>query len=79
MIPKEKLLQKIREMIETKNSVIPLLDRHLSASLTFSGLDPAVVQNIHEKCRAWMILQRKHVEVLKEIAEDLQKRHDDVF
>lgn len=79
MIAKAKLLQKIHEVIETKNSVIPLLDKHISASLGFSGLDPVMVQNIREKFQAWMILQRKHVEVLKEVAGDLQKRNEDVF
>lgn len=79
MIAKEKLLQKIHEVIETKNSVAPLLERHISASLTFSGLDPGAVQTIREKCQAWMVLQHKHVEVLKEMVEDLQKRRDNVF
>lgn len=79
MIAKKKLLHKIQEVIETKNGAIPLLDKHISASLNFSGLDPGLVQNIREKFQAWMILQRKHVEILKEMAEDIQKRREDVF
>ena len=79
MIGKEKLLKKIHETMESKNSLIPLLDRHISASLAFSGLDPVVVHTIREKCQSWMLLQLKHVEILKEVAEELHKREDDVF
>ena len=79
MIAKKKLLQKIHEVIEIKNGAIPLLDKHISASLSFSGLDPVMVQNIREKFQAWMILQHKHVEILKEMAGDIQERHEDVF
>jgi len=79
MIGKEKLLKKIHEVVESKDSLTPLLDRHISASLTFSGLDPVVVRTIREKCQNWMLLQLKHVEVLKEMAEDLRKRKSDVF
>lgn len=79
MISKEKLLKKIQEVIKAKNNVIPLLDRHISASLTFSGLGASTVQTIREKCQSWMFLQQKHVKILKEIAEDLQERKNDVF
>jgi hypothetical protein len=79
VISKEKLLKKIHEVIKSKNSLIPLLDRHISASLSFSDLDPAVVHAIREKCQGWMLLQLKHAEILKEMVEDLRERKNDVF
>ncbi len=79
MIGKEKLLKKIHEVIESKNSLTPLLDRHISASLGFSGMDPDAVHAIREKCQNWMLLQLKHVEILKEMVEELGKRKSDVL
>ena len=79
MIGKEKLLTKIREVLESKKQAIPLLGRHLSASLSFGGLDPALVRTAREKFDAWKVLQAKHVQALSELIEDLGKRGDDVF
>lgn len=79
MIEKGKLSQKIREVIECKDILIPLLDRHISASLTFSGLDQATVRAMREKFQGWMLLQLKHVEVLKEITQELRERKSDVL
>ncbi len=79
MISKEKLLEKIHEVVESKNSLVPLLERHIASSLAFSGLDPAAVHTLHRKCQEWMLLQLKHVELLREMAEELRERKSDVF
>lgn len=79
MIDKEKLLEKIHEVVEFKNSLVPLLERHIASSLAFSGLDPGTVHTLHEKCQDWMLLQLKHVEILREMAEELNKGTSDVF
>ena len=79
MIGKEKLLKKIHEVVESKSSLVPLLERHIASSLAFSGLDPVAVHALHGKCQEWMLLQLKHVEILKEMAGELRERKIDVF
>lgn len=79
MISKEKLLKKIHELINSKNSLIPLFERHVSASLTFSEMPPATLKALDGEYKSWMLLQMKHVEILKEMVVDLLKRSDDVF
>jgi hypothetical protein len=79
MIDKKELLQKIHKVIEYKDILAPLLDRHISASLTFSGLDQATVHAMREKFQDWALLQLKHVEVLKAITKELHERKSDVL
>lgn len=79
MIAKEKLLKKLTELLESKESVLPLLEKHLLASLDFSDLTPDESKLIRDKCWVWMVLQSRHVEVLKEMIKDLEGKSGDVL
>lgn len=79
MIKKENLLAKLKELIETEKVLVPLLNRHISSALFFSGLDKKEQEDLKERFQSMVITQTQHIEALGRIKEDVEKGKSDVY
>lgn len=79
MIQKDRLVHKIDAIIDSKKRLIPLLNKHISSSLFFSGLKPEERNAVIERFQNIVITQTKHMETLKEIKDEVAKGKSDVY
>lgn len=79
MIKKELLLTQLKSLIETEKMLVPLLNRHISSALFFSGIDSAQQDNIKKRFQSMVITQTSHIEALNKIKEDVEKGRTDVY
>ena len=79
MIKKDKLARQIDAIIDSKKRLIPLLNKHISSSLFFSGLKSEERNAIIERFQNIVIIQTKHMETLKGIKDEVAKGKNDVY
>ena len=79
MIKKEKLLQQIEKVTNDEKRLIPLLNRHISTSLFFSGLRDADRKKTIEQFQRMVVAHTKHTEYLKGIVDEVKKGKSDVY
>lgn len=79
MIKKEQLIKSIDRLAEQENSLVPLLNRHVSSTLSFSGLDEKDHQEILDYFQNMVIKQQEHIDVLNGIKKDVLEGAADVY
>ena len=79
MMKKDRLVHQIDAIIDSKKRLIPLLNKHISSSLFFSGLKPEERNVIIERFQNIVITQTKHMEVVKGIKDEIVKGKSDVY
>lgn len=79
MIKKDKLLRHVGLLIDSEKRLIPLLNRHISSSLFFSGLDKRDSDAIIERFQNIVLTHTKHIETLNGIREEVSKGKSDVY
>ena len=79
MLRKDRVSQRVNEMINLKQNLVPLLDKHISSSLPFSSIKKKEQQVILDKFKQFAITQRKHVELLEELQQQLKENPNHVL
>ncbi len=79
MIKKEKFLNSIDRLTVSQRGLIPLLNRHLTASLEMSGLKDLDRKKIVEFLQKHALLQARHLDALQEIREKAGRMKRDVL
>lgn len=79
MIRKEKLLLEIESLVDLKENLIPVLDKHLPASLSFSPFAKSVQEEAVEKLRYLTMMQNKHVNMLKDLKKQIEGSGANVY
>jgi hypothetical protein len=79
MIKKDTLSKKIDSLIELEESLIPLLNKHIASSLSFSNLKDSDRTTVLEYFKRLAIAQTKHVNILHEVKKELQRGKSDVY
>ena len=79
MIKKDKLSNQIGKLIDLEQGIIPLLNKHVSASLFFSNLKKNDREEIVEYFQNTVIAKTKHIEILNGIKDDIMKGKRDVY
>jgi len=79
MIQKDKLLSRINELTDLEKSLIPLLNKHITSSLFFSGLNEDDRNMIVEYFQNLVITKTGHIERLADIKNDLTGRDKNVY
>lgn len=79
MIKKDKLLVKIGAVTELEKRIIPLLNKHVSSSLFFSGLEKAERDAMVDGLQNIVINKTKHLDILNGIKDEITKGHSDVY
>ncbi|MBL7130854.1 MAG: hypothetical protein ISS45_05590 [Candidatus Omnitrophica bacterium] len=79
MIKKDKLLKQVEELVKLEQSLIPLLNKHLSAAMFFSNLKKDDRENIVEYFQKLVIAKTKHVEILNGVKAEITRRERDVY
>lgn len=79
MIRKDKLLTKLDKLQELESRLIPLLDKHLSASLDFSQLSKEERDKTLEFLKSRVSVQKKHIESIKSIKKELIESEKNVY
>lgn len=79
MIKRDKILKQIEELIGLEQSLIPLLNKHLSAAMFFSSLKKNDREDIVEYFQKLVIAKTRHVEILNGVKEEIVRRERDVY
>lgn len=79
MIKKEKLLKKINEAMDVQKNVLPLLNKHISATVTFSKLEPMEKEEIEARFQEIAILLTKNRRVLQSVHEEVSEGKSNVY
>lgn len=79
MIKKDSLLSQLKDLIETEKMLVPLLNRHISSALFFSGMNAIEQEKIKERFQSMVLTQAQHIEALSRISEDVEKGKADVY
>ena len=79
MIKRDKLTRQIDAIIDSKKRLIPLLNKHISSSLFFSGLKSEERNVIIERFQNIVITQTKHLEILRGIKDEVAKGKSNVY
>ncbi|MFO8053326.1 MAG: hypothetical protein R6U54_05175 [Candidatus Omnitrophota bacterium] len=79
MIRKDKLLKKLDQLQELESRLIPLLDKHLSASLDFSQLPKEERDKTLGFLKSRVAMQKKHIQLIKSIKEELTESEKNVY
>ena len=79
MIQKDRLVHQIDAIIDSKKRLIPLLNKHISSSLFFSGLKSEERNAIIERFQNIVITQTKHLEILRGIKDEAAKGKSNVY
>ena len=79
MIKKDRLLKRLDDVIKLEERLIPLLNRHVSSSIAFSGLDEKEQQQIVGRLQKTALSGTKHIEVLKGIRDEVTKGKVNVY
>jgi len=72
MIKREELLLQLQSLIEQEKMLIPLLNRHISSALSFSGIDPLSQSKLKERLQSMVITHAQHLKSLSRIEEDVE-------
>ena len=79
MIKKEKLLNQLDLLIDLKKNLTPLLDKHISSSLTLSQLKKIDREAILEKLSYFAKVQTKHIDLLNDMKKNIAESTFDVY
>jgi hypothetical protein len=79
MIKKDKLIQKINSAIDIQKRLVPLLNKHVSASVFFSGLNSKEKDEIAQQFQEMSIAHTKHIDILTSIKDELSKGSANVY
>ncbi len=79
MIQRDKLSNELAKILQIKNNLVPLLDKHVGSSLFFSDMDPAKREKILQRLRQGVKKQIKHVEILNQILGEIKGAKKDVY
>jgi hypothetical protein len=79
MIKKEKLLRGIDSAMDIQKQLVPLLNKHVSASVSFSSLSANEKEKMAEKFQSMAIMHTKHMDTLKSIKEEISKGASNVY
>jgi len=79
MIKKDKLLNRMDKLINLEKSLIPLLNKHISSSLSFSNLKVDERKEIVEYFQNLVIAKTKHIEILNGVKTEVSRRERDVY
>jgi len=79
MIKKDKLLKQVEELVGLEQSLVPLLNEHLSAAMFFSNLKKDDRENIVEYFQKLVVARTKHIEILNGIKAEIVRRQRDVY
>ena len=79
MISKKKLLTGVNEALGVQKRLIMLLNRHISAAVSFSELNAREKNDILEKFQAMVITHTKHAETLMSIKEEVESGEANVY
>lgn len=79
MITKKKLSEKIAELKELEERIIPLLNRHVASSLSFSAIDERELVAILGELKNRVVAQKKHIALLEGIQKELAGSKQDVY
>lgn len=79
MIGKEKLLKQIDRLLAQEDSLIPLLNRHISSALFFSRLTDVDRESIVDHFQEMVIKQREHLEILQGMKKEVTEGESNVY
>ncbi|MFA6636688.1 MAG: hypothetical protein WCV56_06265 [Candidatus Omnitrophota bacterium] len=79
MISKKRLLFGVDEALGIQKRLIILLNRHISAAVSFSELDVREKEDILEKFQSMVITHTKHTEILMSIKEEIESGEANVY
>lgn len=79
MIEKKELLLQLQSLIEKEKMLIPLLNRHISSALSFSGIDSLSQSQLKDKLQSMVITHAQHLELLGRIQEDVERNSRIVY
>lgn len=79
MIKQEKLLDQINELMSLEKSLIPLLNKHMSASLFFSNLKESEQEKIKGYFQNLVIAKTKQIDILNGVKDEVARRKKDVY
>jgi hypothetical protein len=79
MIRKDKLLNKVNQLLELEGRLIPLLDKHLSTSLGFSQLSKDEQDLSLDFLKGRVNLQKKHIQLIKSIKKEIEDSEQNVY
>jgi len=79
MIKKKILLERIQKLIDLEKSLIPILNKHVAASMGQSGIKKEDVDRVVQNFKRFSVIQSQHVEILSAIRDDISKGSSDVY
>ena len=79
MIKKEKLVHGVNSVMDIQKQLVPLLNKHVSASVFFSGLPDKDKEKIIQRFQSMAIMHTKHMDTLKSIKEEIIKGGGNVY
>ena len=79
MIRKEELLKQLDLLSALVKKAAPLLNKHITSSLSFSELTDAERDKIVDRFQDISVAQAKHVEILEQVKKEILKGNKDVY
>jgi hypothetical protein len=79
MIKRERLIRGIDTTMDIQKRLVPLLNKHVSASVSFSGIAEKDKEEIFGKLQAMAITHTKHADTLKSIKDEILKGGGHVY
>ena len=79
MIKKEKLVHAIESAMDIQKQLIPILNKHVSASVFFSSLPESDKENIIQRFQYMAIAHTKHIDTLESIKQEIIKGNGHVY
>ena len=79
MIKKKILLERIQKLIDLEKSLIPILNKHVAASMGQSGIKKEDVDRVVQNFKQFSVIQSQHVDILSAIRDDISKGSSDVY
>jgi hypothetical protein len=79
MIRKNNLSNKLNQLLELEGRLIPLLNKHLSASLGFSQLNKDEHDLSLDFLKRRVNLQKKHVQLIESIKKEIENSEQNVY
>ena len=79
MIKKDNLLRQINELITLEKSLVPLLNKHISASLLFSNLKEDERKELVATFQKLVIAKTRHIEILNGVRDEVTRGTKDVY
>jgi len=79
MIGKDKLLKQVEKLIQQEERLVPLLNRHVSSALFFSGLKQKERDNILDRFQEMAVKLREHIDILNGIRKEITEGAGNVY